>query len=398
MYTWRFVSVLVLLVGCSMGNQTSSVVVRDSAGVELIETVRPLWQAGEAWSVFAEPDLSIGQLEGDPQYQFHDITDAIRLSDGRIVVADGGSNTARYYSAEGRFLRVFGRSGEGPGEFRRIQALRRLAGDSILVVDAALHRATVLDGAGDLSSFIPLDPTGEPASFQHLEDGRAVGMVRDALRSLGAVRVGVHRLPATVVVYDADGAPLDTVGVFAGYETALTDLGGQVVQGVVPFGRTLSLAAHGESIYVGTGDVLGYEIYTPDGEKVRSVRATGLDLVLREDDLAALKGAVLDEAPDEAARAALERYWDHAPRPEQRAAYSRMLVDAAGNVWLSDYEMPPYFNTGVWRVFDSGGRYLGEVDVPQRLHILEIGKMYVLGVWRDGLGVESVRLYRLKKG
>jgi hypothetical protein len=71
-------------------------------------------------------------------------------------------------------------------------------------------------------------------------------------------------------------------------------------------------------------------------------------------------------------------------------------LDALGNVWLSDYENS-YVATGVWRVFDREGRYLGEIRSPAQLRILEIGEHYVAGVWKGDLGVESVRLYALNR-
>jgi hypothetical protein len=40
---------------------------------------------------------------------------------------------------------------------------------------------------------------------------------------------------------------------------------------------------------------------------------------------------------------------------------------------------------------------LGQVETPTRGRLLQIGSDFVLGVWRDELDVEQVRLYRLLK-
>lgn len=51
------------------------------------------------------------------------------------------------YSSDGRFLRVVGRKGTGPGEFTVPYEVFQAAGDSLVVLDAGTRRATILDAA-----------------------------------------------------------------------------------------------------------------------------------------------------------------------------------------------------------------------------------------------------------
>ena len=67
-------------------------VVRDSAGVTIVENGRPAPDSRLGWQVSATPTVSIGVSEGDPNYELFGVTGATRLSDGRTVVANGGSN------------------------------------------------------------------------------------------------------------------------------------------------------------------------------------------------------------------------------------------------------------------------------------------------------------------
>ena len=50
-----------------------------------------------------------------------------------------------------------------------------------------------------------------------------------------------------------------------------------------------------------------------------------------------------------------------------------------------------------YNVFDSRGVLLGEVRVPARLRIHEIGRDYLLASVRDSLDVESIALYEIRK-
>lgn len=61
-----------------------------------------------------------------------------------ILPGYGPNYLARVYSAKGAYVGTVGREGEGPGEFRGPAALMPLPGDSMLVVDPMLSRATVV--------------------------------------------------------------------------------------------------------------------------------------------------------------------------------------------------------------------------------------------------------------
>lgn len=122
-------------------------VVRDSAGVRIVENSAPAWREGEGWRMSDEPILEIGVLEGQPEYQLFQVRGAIRLSDGRIVVANAGSHELRIYDPRGRFLTSVGREGSGPGEFRALGSLDRLGSDSLITWDWRNNRAQVFDDA-----------------------------------------------------------------------------------------------------------------------------------------------------------------------------------------------------------------------------------------------------------
>src|SRR5690606_16751817 len=69
--------------------------------------------AAGQWSLSDEPLLRIGVVSGDEPYQMHDVRDAVRLPDGRIVVAHQGARQVRVYAPDGRFLIASGGDGDG---------------------------------------------------------------------------------------------------------------------------------------------------------------------------------------------------------------------------------------------------------------------------------------------
>ena len=90
-----------------------------------------------------------------------------RLSTRRIAVANRGTNDVRIFDASARHVTTFGRTGEGPGEFRRL-GLGRAVGDTAWFYDSGLQRITaVLLGAKprELSGTTRADATGKRESF-----------------------------------------------------------------------------------------------------------------------------------------------------------------------------------------------------------------------------------------
>jgi hypothetical protein len=87
---------------------------RDSAGVTIVENTRPTWQAGDSWLVPETARVTIGVIGGDPAYELFRPRAAFRLSDGRIVIANSGTQELRYYDASGRHVMSVGGRGGGP--------------------------------------------------------------------------------------------------------------------------------------------------------------------------------------------------------------------------------------------------------------------------------------------
>jgi hypothetical protein len=63
---------------------------------------------------------------------------------------------------------------------------------------------------------------------------------------------------------------------------------------------------------------------------------------------------------------------------------------------VAAYERPGIHNVG-WIVIDSDGRWLGTVDLPGGFELFRVYEDALLGVWKDSLDVEHVRLHALIK-
>ena len=83
---------------------------------------------------------------------------------GQVYVADGLALEIRVFDTAGRSVRSFGRSGQGPGEFRELYSLAFM-GDSLLALDARNARITVWSRAGAPIGTWPWLPLSGPSRF-----------------------------------------------------------------------------------------------------------------------------------------------------------------------------------------------------------------------------------------
>lgn len=134
----------------------------DSAGVIFIRNAEiGTWGDTPRWAVSDSPKVQIGVVEGDPAYELRLAIGAVRMPDGRIIVANRGSSELRIYDPEGRHLHTVGREGEGPGEFRNIGDLWLYRGDSLAVYDVSLRRVSVFDVRPAFVRSVPIVSPGD---------------------------------------------------------------------------------------------------------------------------------------------------------------------------------------------------------------------------------------------
>ncbi len=408
----RFAHVFLLLLllvhtactGDSEPGGAAAAAVRDSAGIQIVENPAPATDALSTWALGNAPATDIGVLDGPPEYQLDEVTSAVRLSDGRIVIANNGSKELRFFDAEGRYLRSAGGAGEGPGEFQTIRGLYRLPGDSLLVWDARSKRVSVIGPHGEFArSFQPEGPTGMfPEIAAVLGDGSFyLGAGFDPARMAGLpdgeLRDSVH-----FVRYDRTGAVVDTIGPLLGDEQFLLKTDNSFSFARPVFGRSLEIAAGPEHLYAGTTDEFQITQMSPAGAHERIIRMAHEPYTVTEDDLERYwenRSLTFSDAPADM-RAMLERQAqeerERLPHRPTLPAYAGLHVDAEGHLWVRNTQ-PPGEQASVWSVFAPDGRWTAAAETPHRFRVTDIGSDWVLGVATDELDVQHVQLYTLGK-
>ena len=377
---------------------------RDSAGVLIVENAGPSWSDNERLWLAPKPRLVIGN-SNDSSYRFRQVRGVMLFTDGRIAVADGGSLQLRVFSPQGRFLSASAGKGNGSGQLRNMQWVRRLRGDTI-AISSGFSTLALYSNSGQ---FVRM--TGLPPRTNDIPDGRlllltvlnnglrvAAPLPNPAPRSLGSRWTDSLALK---LVTESNHIVRE-LGTFPYIELD------QVKSGPTPVWLSaLGVVAGGDDrFYVGFGDRYAIRVYTDNGKLQSIIRRSWTPTPITPADW---EQWVVEWSKLWVKTAGAERERDvqevrESPWAEELPAFTQFIVDLSGRLWVRGAHWQDAIGAGslsdtpavasTWSVFDVRGRWLGDLSMPTGFQPFEIGTDYVTGILRTD-GVNQVVIYDL---
>lgn len=305
------------------------------------------WLPEERWS--AQEVFRIGSPEGPEESLFTGPLTAVSVGpQGQIFALDQQFAEVRVFDGEGRFLRSFGRHGQGPGEMSAPTSVSWDRQGRLWIPEAFNGRYTVFDSGGTFIKTVPRAMHSVPRwlfPLAFLGDGTFIDLAPEG-RQLHPVRV------------DTAGTSVDTLSglrypelpaALTGVPSAM--LGEEMRQAARSFLPRLvwALAADGSFWTAASGE---YRLIhrTPEGDTIRVVEAThrSPEFTDTESELIsrACRGFRGDVSPSDFKKTIV-----HAIHPMDDG---HLLVQIAGEMKAQ---------TSILDVFDPEGRFLGEIDI-----------------------------------
>lgn len=382
--------------GCGGGAGTRAFAVVDSAGIRIAENGTAGTHAQDQWQLSAEPFVDIGVLEGAPEYQLFRVTGAVRLDDGRIVVANSGTHEVRFYDAEGRHLKSVGRDGDGPGEFRYLMRLVRLNGDTLAAFDSNLGRISWFTPGGNFLRAV--STAGNDAGLIPLiqgafADGSFFGVTAFVFGA-GDFPEGILHDSTLYLRIAPEGGRVDTLGFFQDADRYARAIDKVFFMTLLPFGSVPTAAVIDDRFYFGTGGSPEVGVYDESGRLLGLVRWNQTNRSVTQADVKREKARRLQGVSDPNARRRIESVFAEMPVPRTMPLFSSVVVDASERLWVGGY-VAPGDTAREWRIFDRDGQLEGVSSTPAGLRVTQIGDDFILGIWSDDMGVEHVRLFSL---
>jgi hypothetical protein len=280
------------------------------------------------------------------------------------------------------------------------------ADDSVQVWDNALYRSTKFDASGDLVGVQTVmwgeiakavDPPLYPASMALVPGGQ---VVVDLVEKVGKeVLPGVQRSQSGVLLVSEDIMRIDTLLFYEGVEIEAVDApwGGRF--GVEPpMAKTTLVAVQPTAPRVCIGDQAVPEVRCFGPDTTRNVIRWQAEAAPIEDsEIARWRDTSARVFAGKVSASVVEEMLERVSIPEARPYFTRLVLDVLGNLWVEqrpvDWALP---QTIEYLVFDPGGQLLGTVQLPP-IDVLEIGADYVLGIYRDAMDVEYLRIHEVVK-
>lgn len=335
-------------------------------------------------------DLSIGGAsESRDEYLFQSVSGLYLAPDGRMFAAEPTADRVRVYDAAGRLLQAFGRSGEGPGDFRFPCCLSLDAGGQLWVRDAGLSRYAVfsLNGPPKVSRTIPMPevsqtPTSRP---QWASSGQVIHVWQSRARP-GKVDLtiadidGSGKVSNAVLVPPVSRTPKTVKLPSKGKAGAFTEL-------VEPFsGVPLRKVGLGGEFVVAYSGEYRIDWYDRGGKLVRTIRRDVRGPAIGRVERDSAENAIADQAR----RLGVRRSSIDLRVPQAKPPIMDIGFDLEGRLWVQLASTQAQDN--VADLYDRTGRQIAVVRWPTNVQFYQwsIRGNSGLGVAFDADGTQSI--------
>ncbi len=336
--------------------------VKTESGVTIVTNgKKPDPPKGAPTKLILEEIYTVGGGDA-PDMSFVEISSLAVLKDGTAYVLDTKDSRVKVFDAKGKFLRAFGKAGQGPGEMNQPVGILITPENEVLVEDALNQRLAVFGLDGTFSRHIS---TAKALGLSGIQmDGR--GLI--VARSMGLGEAG--KISMDVKTYDKDFNPKVKL---ASFEFPVS-----LQAKINPFSAmNLLYALDGQGrLYFGSQP--GYEI------KVLSLEGKPLKTIGREYDQVPITKEDKDEMLGLIPNVSGVNVRDMIQFPEHFPPFGNFVLADEGRLLVRTYEKGRAKKEYYWDVFDAEGRYIAKVPIVHEIRLWRDGKAYFFVEDDDG--------------
>jgi hypothetical protein len=353
-------------------------------------------------------DLRIGTVAGEPEYQFGRLAFMDVADDGTIYAMDLQAAEVKVYDAQGTFLRTIGGPGQGPGEIAQGAVFVYLDPDGGLVIpDLGNRRVNRYTADGEPAGSFPISIEAGIPTVWVLDDA---GRLMAQLRGMNVPGMAALEDGDPIVVYDTTGTVVDTVAVLPKGQTLAGTTEGQLSMVLFSPEPVWDLASDG-AVFYAMSDQYRVLINAPDGTLSRIITRESTPKPVEERDRVAILRLMRQQYGEFGVPPAqIEQILQGVGFADFYPVFGQLFIGPEETLWVQrirsardmagdaeeEIEFDPQaIGSPEWEVFDSEGRYMGVVTLPDRFQPVTVRGDHLFGIWRDELDVQYVMRVRV---
>ena len=315
-----------------------------------------------------EEELSIGELEEREEYMFSLISSIDVDSNGNIYVLDVKEAHTKMFDSDGKFIRIIGKSGQGPGEFQNPHTVQITAKNEVVICDPLARKLLFFSTDGKYQKSISTTKLfGYPIINSK---GYIISLVKN--EEVKNPMYELYRL----------NMQLDSLTFYCSYPKP-----NFTQQGINPFRLYLKWAIrNNDEIICGMPD-RDYElkIFNQEGKIVRRITK----------DYTLIK--ITDEEIKRRMKGISNR--DKYSIPKYHGAFRFIITDDENLIFVCTWERTKDTSASYYDVFNSKGKYIAKIPIQYNMLlssplIIKGNKLYL--VKEDEDGYQYVKRYKIK--
>ncbi|MEA2005396.1 MAG: 6-bladed beta-propeller [Acidobacteriota bacterium] len=317
----------------------------------IINGKKPKPVKGEPSKLKLNEEIAIG--EGDnPDEAFSEVSAFVVDDDGNIYALDFKDRKIKVYDREGKFLRMIGRKGQGPGELDMPSGIHITSDNELLIEDATTRRLAYFTLEGEFIKNVSLANKMGLVNLVFDKKGNCLG------REIGLAE---NKMFFEIKKYDKDIKPLFSIDKI---EFAVPVPGTKL--NIMDIISIFQFDSKG-NIFYGRNREYEIKVYHPEGKHVYSIRKEYNPVKITQEDI----DEILERIPDTGTRGMFEF-------PKYFPPFQNFIMDEQDRMYVRTWEKGKNKDEYVIDIFDPEGKFISQITTKADLRLWKNNELYTI--------------------
>jgi hypothetical protein len=333
---------------------------------------KPVLVKGQSAKIKLTEELTIGG-GGIPDQSFSQVGTFVVDGEGGILALDMKEQKIKVFDRTGKFLRLFGKPGQGPGELGMASGIQLMSDNTLVVVDVTNRRLALFKPSGEFIKNISMSGTLGLANILLDSEGNGIG------QEMGFAE-GNAKMFFEIKKFDANLKPLFSLDKI---EFPIPIPGSGAKMNVLEM-MSIYQFDPADNIYYGRNANYEIKVYSPEGKHIRTIQKEYDRVKVTQADI----DEILERIPNVATGFNLKEMISF---PEYFPPFQFFLLDDQRRLYVRTFTKGKAKGEYEFDVFDPDGTFIAQFITKSDLRLWKAGKAY--GIEETDEGYQVIKRY-----